>query len=732
MANSRHIRYTITSMSPEPDHIKALVSGYAWKNFRDGTTQVKYSTTLPAEALTNPSWHLPAYVVKPLLSAEDLTDLIKKSFGLWASSSNIQFIEDSNDYVIPFYKFTGNFTTPIKVSGYGNITGAAGYAHYPDTGRGIGLGDSSYLWLKKWLMPELIMDTINHEIGHGGIGLKHPFEPPYALTKPYEKLTSYSIMNYDDEMIGWHTIVPLTPMPADIDAAQYLYGVNTQANLGNTIHHVDKYYREGIRTISAIDWDYSGNDTLSASGANYDVTLNLRPYSRSKVGEDTYLAMPNMDIENIIAGNHKNTLILNSLDNTVDIRTSAQSIVMTDPSLSGHDVVIGFNSNRDSLILESSDSLDSFSQEKPFSTSSQAHAIINGQNTIVTGSTCNTTITINNQTTEVTGTKIQFSENNSLFIADIKPEDVVLKFQINKELDLIRKRLPHQQGIPGEKSVSFWAENYDISKDLFFEFQKGFLNAAVSTFLISLTEDVLKEAKLTPKQISILKSVMQFSFLWYSEPYQTIRIALLLSCITLANEFYSKKNHIPSISSYLITIINSYNRISVTENFKTSFVKSLTSLGGYVLGEALSIDIKNELIPPKPPSLEENLEKSLEYWRQKKSAITPNSSSNLSRDDIENMIKHYEARLNDIRQIRVTTNDNSKSISTTPTDRSGYGRFFKPVLRLGACALGAATLGPLGLIIGAAGTTIVPSLVNRLHDSCKNYGKATPSPNKSG
>jgi uncharacterized small protein (DUF1192 family) len=734
MANSRHIQYTITSTSPEPSHVKALVSDYAWNNFRDDTTQVKYTTILSPEALNSSHWNLPRYVSKPLLSAEDLTNLIKKSFDFWASSTNIQFIHDPEQYVLPFYRFTGNFTQPIGVSGHGNITSVAGFASYPHTdNEGIGLNNEVFSWLYRWLEPLNLLHSITHEIGHAGLGLKHPFEPPYAVTKPYEKLKSYSVMNYNSERINDLRIIPTTPMPADIDAAQYLYGINTNANLGDSIHHVHTLapshsylavYSNMYTTITAIDWDYSGNDTLSAKDIDYDVTLNLRPYSRSKVGA-AYLAMPNMDIENLIAGNRKNTLVLNALDNTVDIRTSTQSVVMTDPMMSGHDVIIGFHPNRDTIILESLFDSDGFLQEKPFSAPSHlSTAIINGQSTVVTAATYNTTRTIDDKLTTLTGTKIQFDEKNSLFLADVKPEDIALKFQVNPELALIRKRMPHQQSIPDEENSSAVDISYHFAKDVFFELNKSFLNGAVITFLISLTEDILREAKLSRKQIYNLKEVMEYGFLWYSAPYQTFRILLLFTSIKLVNEFINKKlNPFP-----LITIINTFNTISSTDSVLYGVCKSLLSSTGYALGSNISLKIKNKLLPAPPESIEELYEESLQYCREEKATFLQQNSKNISADLTQKSLKEHEQRIGlferELKRIR------QEELAKHP-NTSGYGRFFKPVLRLGVCALGAATFGPLGLAIGAAGTTIVPSLVNRLHDSCKNYGKATPSPAKS-
>ena len=130
--------------------------------------------------------------------------------------------------------------------------------------------------------------TLVHETGHA-LGLKHPFSGVSSNSTVISGALdnqSYTVMSYSaypqDETTDF-TYRPTTPMRADIQAMQYLYGANTDYNAGNTTYG----FAQGGDYHQTI-WDGGGIDTLAYSGTDAAV-IDLRSGNGSTLGNAVYI-----------------------------------------------------------------------------------------------------------------------------------------------------------------------------------------------------------------------------------------------------------------------------------------------------------------------------------------------------------------------------------------------------------------------------------------------------------
>lgn len=133
--------------------------------------------------------------------------------------------------------------------------------------------------------------TFIHEIGHA-LGLKHPHDGDIVDNN---MLQEYSVMSYrsftGSSLTGYsQNFFPTTPMLNDIEAIQYLYGVNTTTRSGNSVYNWNYFtengrYSQFLQTI----WDAGGIDEISWADApgflfHRPVKINLNSGEWSEIG----------------------------------------------------------------------------------------------------------------------------------------------------------------------------------------------------------------------------------------------------------------------------------------------------------------------------------------------------------------------------------------------------------------------------------------------------------------
>ncbi|HVJ43493.1 MAG TPA: M10 family metallopeptidase, partial [Dongiaceae bacterium] len=281
--------------------IDGLIQGSQW-DFGAGPHVLTYSFNLSGDAGSG-NWS----------AAQQ--QAVRTAFAAWSAVANIQFQEiRSGSY---FYQSTadialsltgteqqqsgyvgeGVFPDPALAASYApsllsDYAPNAQLASYANPQGDIFLDNQSYAGgynpLGFLSAGGFSLETIIHEIGHV-LGLKHPHDDGGNGKPTFTQLGIGSfdndyqtIMSYNDQgqYIDWGN--PSTPMPLDILAIQYLYGVNTTANTGNDTY----YFRDNGNAYTI--WDAGGYDTVDASSLRSvnGVWLDLTPGAISSFHED--------------------------------------------------------------------------------------------------------------------------------------------------------------------------------------------------------------------------------------------------------------------------------------------------------------------------------------------------------------------------------------------------------------------------------------------------------------
>ena len=203
--------------------------------------------------------------------------------------------------------FGGNpqgFTSGVAYTSW-NINGT--HSNYNNAN--IYLTNASFAGYSEADLGSSAYATLLHEVGHG-MGLDHSFS---GQTVPNGTDSSkYTVMSYTD--FYPNGVNPTTLMLYDTMAIQYLYGANTDYKPGNTIINLKSYMQDG----PAVLWDGGGTDTVSLTGLNDGITLNLNEGVYNTVNNvDDFVIAYDAEIENATGGSGDDNLIGNNLNNTL-------------------------------------------------------------------------------------------------------------------------------------------------------------------------------------------------------------------------------------------------------------------------------------------------------------------------------------------------------------------------------------------------------------------------------
>jgi hypothetical protein len=206
----------------------------------------------------------------------------------WASVAKVQFIQVSETA-------TNVGDIRFAFSSASSLADSWGYTWYPDDywpNAGDIWINSKYASQTNWSLGSFNFQSLLHELGHA-LGLKHPFDDTPTLPASTDN-GLYSVMSYTDApqdlfvkvtksasgkySYSSFTVYPQTPMLLDVQAMQFLYGVNTNFNAWDDTYTFDPAV-PFFKTI----WDGAGNDTISVVNFQKACTIDLNPGQYSKI-----------------------------------------------------------------------------------------------------------------------------------------------------------------------------------------------------------------------------------------------------------------------------------------------------------------------------------------------------------------------------------------------------------------------------------------------------------------
>ena len=222
-------------------------------------------------------------------------------------------------------------------------------------------------WLERFgtAFDSYSFQTYIHEIGHA-LGLGHP--GPYNDTADFETDAAFandswqtSVMSYfsqgENPNVNATSAFTITPMGADILAAQAMYGAANDVRLGDTTYGFNDTTGEARLELNDTDFwvaatliDSGGIDTLDFSGYSTYQSINLNDRSLSSYGggKGNLSIGAGTVIENVIGGAARDRIIANEADNVLTGGAGADIFVFRGKDL-GQDRITDFEFGVDTL-----------------------------------------------------------------------------------------------------------------------------------------------------------------------------------------------------------------------------------------------------------------------------------------------------------------------------------------------------------------------------------------------